>query len=236
MWHWPPRESSGEGARRARVRVVSCPMTRWILLVAAACGHPGNGARSAIAPPADPGQPARDAEIAARAAPFVDAFSNFAPVLTPDGQVVFVSNRDGLPQLYVAAVGEPDRAPRRLPVPLERVMAPQLLPDGKTLVFMSDIGSDQKFHVFRIGIDGGGLADLTPDGELRRTPPRVARRSGTMLYAAHVLDDQATRVFVQTLDDPPREIYRDPKVGFVSDVSADGARALYIQALSDTEQ
>jgi dienelactone hydrolase len=211
-------------------------MTRWILLVAAACGHPGNGARSAIAPPADPGQPARDAEIAARAAPFVDAFSDYGAVLAPDGQVVFVSNRDGLPQLYVGTVGEPDRAPRRLPVPPERAMAPRLLPDGKSLVFLSDVGSDQKFHLFRIGLDGSGLADLTPDGELRRGAPHVARRSGTMLYTAHVLDDQATRVFVQTVDDPPREIYRDPKVGFVADVSADGARALYIQSLSRTEE
>src|SRR5215475_10950743 len=138
-------------------------MTRWILLVAAACGHPGIGASSAIAPPADPGQ-LHDAEIAARAQPFVDAFSNSGAVLAPDGQVVFVSTRDGLPQLYVGAAGEPDRPPRRLPVPPERVMAPRLLPDGKTLVFLSDVGSDQKFHVFRIGLDGSGLEDLTPTG------------------------------------------------------------------------
>ncbi|HEX8107532.1 MAG TPA: hypothetical protein VF516_07370, partial [Kofleriaceae bacterium] len=196
-----------------------------MLLVAAACGHPGNGARSAVAPPADPGQPTRDAEIAARAAPFVDAYSNYGAVLAPDGQVVFVSNRDGLPQLYVGALGEPDRPPRRLPVPRERVAAPRLLPDGKTLVFLSDVGSDEKYHVYRIGLDGSGLTDLTPDGDLRRMTPQIARRSGAMLYAAHVLDDQATRVFAHTVDDPPREIYRDPKVGFIADVSADGARA-----------
>jgi WD40-like Beta Propeller Repeat len=209
-------------------------MTRWMLLAAAACGHAGIDARSAAGPAADPGQPARDAEIAARAAPFVDAFSNSGAQLAPGGQVVFVSTRDGLPQLYVGAVGEPDRPPRRLPVPAERVVAPRLLPDGKTLVFLSDVGSDQKFHVFRIGLDGSGLADLTPSGELRRMVPQVARRSGTMVYGAHVLDDQATRVFVQTIDGAPREIYRDPKVGFIADVSADGARALYVQELSGT--
>jgi dienelactone hydrolase len=211
-------------------------MTRWILLVVAACGHPGIGASPAAAPPADPGQPARDAEIASRAAPFVDAFSNYGAVLAPDGQVVFVSTRDGLPQLYTATVGEPDRPPRRLPGPPERVMAPRLLPDGKTVVFLSDVGSDRKYHVFRVGLDGSGLTDLTPDGELRRTAPRVARWSGTMVYGAHVLDDQTTRVFVQALDEPPREIHRDPKVGFVADVSADGRRALYVQQWSVTEE
>lgn len=161
-------------------------MTRWILLAAAACGHAGVDAKSAVAPAADPGQPARDAEIAARdaeiaarAAPFVDAFSNSGAVLAPGGQVVFVSTRDGLPQLYVGAIGEPDR----LPAPPERVVAPRLLPDGKTLVFLSDVGSDRKFHVFRIGLDGSGLADLTPTGELRRMAPQVARRSGTMSTA-----------------------------------------------------
>src|SRR3954454_11859777 len=110
-------------------------MKRWIFLATVACGHGGVETKSPAVPIADPGQPARDAEIAARAAPFVDAFSNSAAVLAPDGQVVFVSNRDGLPQLYVAAAGEPDRPPRRLPVPPERVMAPQLMPDGKTLLF-----------------------------------------------------------------------------------------------------
>jgi len=207
---------------------------RWILLAAAACGHPGIDAKGAGSPAPDPGQ-ARDAAIAARAAPFVDAHGNSAAVLAPGGQVVFVSNRDGLPQLYVGDVAHPDRPPRRLPVPAERVTAPRLLADGKTLVFLSDVGADQKFHVFRIGIDGSGLTDLTPTGELRRNLPEVAR-TGLLIYGAHVLEDQATRVFVQTLDGAPREIYRDPKVGYVNDVTADGTRALYVRALSASEQ
>jgi dipeptidyl aminopeptidase/acylaminoacyl peptidase len=157
-------------------------------------------------------------------------------VLAPDGQVAFVSTRDGLPQLYVGDAAHPDAPPRKLPVPAERVLAPRLLPDGKTLVFSSDVGSDEKFHIFRIGLDGSGLADLTPTGELHRRSAIVARRSGTLVYDAHALDDQSTRVFVQAVDGPPREIYRDPKVGFVSDVTGDGARALYVRALSDTEQ
>ncbi|HEX7841870.1 MAG TPA: prolyl oligopeptidase family serine peptidase [Kofleriaceae bacterium] len=215
-------------------------MSRWIFLAMVACGHAGTDSRGAASPAADSGQPARDAEIAARAAPFVDAFSNSAAVLAPDGRVAFVSTRDGLPQLYVADAAQPDAPPRRLPVPIERVVAPRLLPDGKTLVFLSDVGSDQKFHIFRIGLDGRGLADLTPDGELRRGAPQIARGAGVMVYGAHVLDDQSTRVFVQTVDQtivgPPREIYRDPKVGFVSDVTADGSRALFVRALSVTEQ
>lgn len=211
-------------------------MMRWLFLVAAACGHAGDS-RLAVAPTElDARQRAADAEIAARAAQFVDAFSDQAPVLAPDGQVAFVSTRDGLPQLYVGRVAEPDRPPRKLPLPAERVLAPQLLPDGKTLVFLSDVAGDRKFRVFRIGLDGSGLAALTPADELRRATLQVARRAGTLVYTAHVLADQSTRVLVQAVDGAPREIYRDPKVGGIRDVTADGRRALYVQSSSDTEQ
>lgn len=215
-------------------------MLRSLLVAAiatAACGHANVETRLAASPTEpDARQRARDADIAARAAPFIDAFTNSAAVLAPDGQVVFVSTRAGLPQLFVGDTAHPERAPRKLPVPAERATAPRLLPDGKTLVFVSDVGSDQKFHIFRIGLDGRGLADLTPTGDLLRMAPHVARRSGLMIYGAHTLDDQSTRLFVQTLDAPPREIYRDPKVGYITDISADGTRALYLRALSDTDE
>src|SRR4051812_48693560 len=46
---------------------------------------------------------ARIGELAAKARPLVDAFLNSEALLTRDQkQVVLVSNRDGLPQLYLA--------------------------------------------------------------------------------------------------------------------------------------
>lgn len=210
----------------------------FLVVALAACGGQASvGPRiTAAATEPDARQRARDAALVARAAPYVDAFTNTTPSLAPDGRVVFVSSRDGLPQLYVGAAAEPDRAPTRLPVRAERVVLPQLLPDGKTVVFLSDVGADQKFHLFRIDLDGSGLADLTPSGELRRNAPQIARRAGTMVYGAHTLEDQSTRVLVHTVDTAPREIYRDPQVGRVSDVSADGSRALYLRSLSDTDE
>jgi dipeptidyl aminopeptidase/acylaminoacyl peptidase len=210
----------------------------FVVVALAACGGQASvGPRlTAAATEPDARQRARDAEIVARATPYVDAFTNSAPSLAPDGRVVFVSSRDGLPQLYVGTTAAPDQPPTRLPVPAERVVVPQLLPDGKTVVFLSDVGADQKFHLFRIGLDGTGLADLTPTGDLRRSVPQIARRAGTLVYGAHTLEDQSTRVLVQTVDTAPREIYRDPKVGRVTDVSADGSRLLYLRSLSDTDE
>jgi dienelactone hydrolase len=170
------------------------------------------------------------------AAPLVDAFTNSSPVLAPDGRVVFVSSRDGLPQLYVGESAHPERAPLRLPVPNQRTLGPALMPDGKTALFISDVSSDEKFHLFKIGLDGSGLADLTPTGELHRSRPLVARRAGTIIYSGHAMADQTALVFVQTLDGTPREVYRDPQVGYVSSITADGDRALFVRSISHTDQ
>src|SRR5262245_33650188 len=53
---------------------------------------------------------AREAELAAIAGGFIDAFVNSEPLLTRDKRVVFVSNRDGLPQLYIADAKQPQAA------------------------------------------------------------------------------------------------------------------------------
>jgi hypothetical protein len=72
-------------------------------------------------------------------------------------------------------------------------------------------------------------------GELRRQVTRVARRSGALVYGAHTLEDPSTRVFVHTVDSAPREVYRDPGVGSIADVTDDDTRALYVRARSGTD-
>src|SRR6186713_895458 len=65
---------------------------------------------------------ARIAELSRQAAPLVDAFLNLDAVLTRDGkQVIFVSNRDGLPQLYLADAARPDSPAKRLATWSERM-------------------------------------------------------------------------------------------------------------------
>lgn len=95
---------------------------------------------------------ARDAELAVRAATFIDAFLDMAPVWLPDGKrVLFVSNRDGLPQAYVGDVAKPGVAPIRLAITTERIGTerPELFGfatptrDGKAVLFRSDKGGDE---------------------------------------------------------------------------------------------
>src|SRR5262245_16565820 len=110
-----------------------------------------------------PAQDERDRAIAAKVAPILDAFTNSAPQLLRDGRVVYVSNRDGLPALYVADTRQPTTPPRKLPTPDERVGAVRVLPDERSILFTSDVKSDGNFRIFRVDLDGGGPpTDLTP--------------------------------------------------------------------------
>src|SRR6187551_175470 len=103
-----------------------CPamkLSGWVVITVAACGSnkpeptvaprtrpvvatPVPNAVPAFVEPevnADPDTPGgdaakREAELAVRLAPFVDAFTNTEPSFTADGkQLLFVSNRDGVP-------------------------------------------------------------------------------------------------------------------------------------------
>src|SRR5262249_24202275 len=109
-------------------------------------------------------------------------------------------------------------------------------PDGKAVFYLSDVGGDQKFHVFRIGLDGGAPTDLTPGDDLRRKSLQIARDSGLLAYTGHVLADQTTHVYVQGPGGAPREIYHDARVGSVTDLSADGRHMLVLLSRSHASQ
>ena len=205
------------------------------------------GARpSAPQPPATAGsaptvlsaaQLARDAALAPRTQALLRAFTNSRPRLLSDGRVVFVSNRDGLPAIYVGDAAQPSASPRKLPGPDERVAGYEVLPDQKTVLFTADVKSDQRFAIFKVGLDGTGLANLTPDEALSRSVPLVARGIPDLFaYTAHTLDDPAARVMVQRTEGPPREVWRAPGAGDLQDVTRDGRRLLFLGADSDDKK
>src|SRR5262249_49562151 len=153
------------------------------------------------------------------------------------GVFVFSSTRDGLPQLYAADAAHPSAPTRRLPTPNERAGGIVLTADERTVLFAGDTGADGNFHIWRVGVDGQGLKDLTPGEKLHRDPPYVARGKPDLFgYSAHATSDEKTRVFLQRIDgSPPREIYADPRGGYLADLSADGAQALFVRENSDQD-
>jgi dipeptidyl aminopeptidase/acylaminoacyl peptidase len=180
------------------------------------------------------GEAAGDAALLPRATAVLAQFSNWDAKLTRAGAVVFTSDRDGRAQLYVGDAAHPDAAPTRLPSPAERVMGASLTADERAVVFVSDTGGDESFHVFRVGIDGSSLSDLTPDGTRHRGPPVVARAApGVFAYAAHNTASAKTTIYLQTLDGTaPREVYADDASGDLADLSPDGKRALFLRETS----
>jgi dipeptidyl aminopeptidase/acylaminoacyl peptidase len=171
----------------------------------------------------------RDEALVPRATAYLSAYSNSSPHLLASGTVVFISNRDGLSQLYAGDSAHPKEPARKLPTPNERVAGAVVTTDEKTILFASDVGADGNFHLFRVGVDGAGLADLTPGEKLHRDPPRVARDEPSLFaYAAHAPSSERTRLFVQRLDgSAPREFFADDRGGSLADLSPDGTRALY---------
>jgi dipeptidyl aminopeptidase/acylaminoacyl peptidase len=197
-------------------------------------------AQAPVAPDVPAGaDAARDAELAKIAAGLVDAFTNTGASFSPDGKtIVFGSSRDGLSQLYVAEAAKPDAPARRLVSTTERAIAGRIAPDGKSVAFIADKGADENWSIFRVGLDGKELVELTPGEQLQRTAPFLPDRAPkVMIYAARAKSDVGTKVLVQ---DPapgskPKVVHTADKPGFPVDVTRDGKQALFLQIPSRSE-
>jgi dipeptidyl aminopeptidase/acylaminoacyl peptidase len=181
----------------------------------------------------------RDEELAAQAAKFVDAFFNVGPEFTPDGKrVAFISNRDGLPQLYVADVAHPEAAARRLFTWPERVQLPLSTHDGAAFLFRADQGADENWSYYRVNSDGQQIVELTPGERLNRDDAIIPHDAPQRLfYSARKMSEAASTLYEASTEraESPKAIYTDPKPTFLADVSADGAHALLLRYLSRSE-
>src|SRR6185369_11405480 len=112
-----------------------------------------------------------------------EAFTDGEAAFTRDGKrVVFVSNRDGLPQLYVADAARSDSAAVRLAATKQRMSAPLPLADGKRVLFRSDTGADENWSLFVCGLDGNGLTELTGGTKRQRDVPTVPDGAPTTAF------------------------------------------------------
>jgi dipeptidyl aminopeptidase/acylaminoacyl peptidase len=173
----------------------------------------------------------RDAELAAKVAGYVDAFTNSDPAFTRDGKhTVFVSSRDGLPQLYIA--GKPEEPATRLLTTTERITGALLAPGGKDVVFRSDVGADENWSLFRVGLDGKNLVELTPGVKLSRDRVFIPDgKPSTIYFSARKQSEAKSTVYTAsaTAASEAKAIYTDAKPAFLSDVSPDGKLAIVHQ-------
>jgi dipeptidyl aminopeptidase/acylaminoacyl peptidase len=184
-------------------------------------------------------QQAVEAKLAARLAPFIDAYSNTEPVLSPDGKhVLFRSNREGTWNLYVGDLAKRADPPLRITQGTERAASGTWAADGKYVVFQRDNGADENFHMWRVAADGTGETDLTPNGTLHRDGATVPlRKQDTIVYSARATSDPKTFVFVQSVaNGEAKSVFADPGPAFVVDTSADGTHAALLRVVSLSEQ
>src|SRR5262249_12551448 len=144
---------------------------------------------------------ARDAELAKVAAGLLDAFSNTTPVLSRDGKkIVFSSNRDGLPQLYISDATKTDGGATRLAPTKKRMVQPTTTKDGKSIVFRSDKGADENWDFFRVDLDGKNLVQLTSGEPLNRDDAMIPDgKADTLFYSARKMSESASSLYVQPL-------------------------------------
>ncbi|MCM3902463.1 MAG: winged helix-turn-helix domain-containing protein [Pyrinomonadaceae bacterium] len=95
---------------------------------------------------------------------------------TPDGRIVYRSNDGGESDIWVMDADGGSRIRLTVQARVSRGLA--VSPDGRYVIFSADQAG--RFHVWRVGIDGGGLKRLTEgDGEIY---PQVSPDGGWVVY------------------------------------------------------
>jgi dipeptidyl aminopeptidase/acylaminoacyl peptidase len=176
---------------------------------------------------------AREAELGKLAAGYVDAFNNGDALFTPDRKrIVLQSNRDGLPQVYVAEVAKPADKPLRIVQSSERALMSKVTKDGKAVLYRQDTGADENWSIFRVGIDGKDTVELTPGEKLNREDPIIPDgKPDTMLFTARKMSESRSSLYVASTTKPgtAKPIYTDEMPAFLTDVNATGTLALVEQ-------
>ncbi len=175
----------------------------------------------------------RAAELESVAKDVVAAFSNGGVGFVPNtDRFVFRTDRTGHLQLHL---GDTAGTVTRLTQTDERTLGNVVLPDGSGVIFQSDRGADDLFSLFRIGLDGQGLVELTPGEQRSRDDPLIPRsRPDLMLYSSRTLQSPSTQVYRQSTlaGGEPELIYESAGPGWLIAVTADGARGLFAQPIS----
>jgi dipeptidyl aminopeptidase/acylaminoacyl peptidase len=201
-------------------------------------GGPVTGTPPPAAADAKPDAGVIDPALAAKASGFVDAFTNSAAVFARDGKrTVFLSNRDGLPQLYIG--GKAEEPAQRLLETKQRIANAVTAPGGKDVLFEMDTGADEQWSVYRVGLDGKNLVELTPGAKLNRDAPVIPDgKPSTMYFTARKMSEAKSTLYVASATAAtaePKAIYTDERSAFLVDVSQDGTFALLRQYPSKSE-
>lgn len=119
---------------------------------------------------------------------------------TPDGRdIVMATDITGRINLWRTAAN--GGFPRQIQQSEDRTMYPAVSPDGKVVLFASDVGGREIYDIFAVPLDGGATANLTNSADASDTGPFVfSSDRRTVLFNRRVATEPSTDVALLTLD------------------------------------
>lgn len=167
--------------------------------------------------------------------PYLAAYSNIGLTLSPKRrELLFLSNRDGgSMQLYISNVRKPKAAPRKLAPSKERVGAGQFTPDGKHVIFTRDVDNNERYQLFRVGVDGKGLVNLTKAPKRFYQLPEITEDGKSLIGFRGVHKSPTFELYsMPAAGGEQQVIYTGKGFHYISDLSKDGKRALVVRITS----
>ena len=154
------------------------------------------------------------------------------PAFSPDGErVVFISDRDGNPEIYIQHLDGSNLT--RLTNHPAHDEFPTFSPDGTQVVFNSD-REDENFDIYIINTDGGGLRRLTNWRSTEEIRPGCWSADGTQLTLLSNRDGKPNvyRMDVEPFSPKPVLSVNDANLTSPS-YSPDGKKLLYVSEAAD---
>ena len=181
--------------------------------------NPGVPAPPAVVEPSAPvGHPRED--LIPRAVLFGNP-ERGAPQISPDGKLVaFTAPADGVMNVFVAPIGDLGKAVQVTHDTNRPIRSYFWSWDGKWIVYFQDVGGDENFHAFRVGVDGKDALDLTPKpGAVARLHRHSPKHPGTLLLGLNDRDPKLHDVYeVDLATGKSKLVFQNPGyVGFVVD-------------------
>ncbi len=157
--------------------------------------------------------------------------SSFAPSLSPDGKrVAFLSNRGGLPQVWIAEVDQAG-PPKQVGAFEDPVSGVEWSPDGKWLALLVAPGGGLNQQVYLMHPDGSGVQRITGGGKENNT---LAGWSGKWLRysSSHDSPGSLEPWLYDSETGKSRKVASGGGVSTLTDVSRDGKWAVVSRLVS----
>lgn len=154
-----------------------------------------------------------------------------APEISPDGKwLAFSAPADGVMNVFVAPIGDLTKAVQVTFDKARPVRQYYWSTDGAYLLYEQDAGGNENFHIFRVGKDGKGALDLTPNPKvLGQLVGMSERYPGKVLVGMNERDPSVHDVFEVELATGASRLVMENTAGYIGQVADDDLQLRFAQ-------